>query len=267
MGQESNTVRVESAASKGPLAGPRRGGYDSGMSTTTPGTFLGEQFARYASGWPPADPAGAMPCRELEERLAYGMGLYRLAQSEAEAVGRRMEASGVVYDRAGASYVESLLTLWVGPAPAALAAIEAAADKGCEVDGATAFREAVLDVRVSLSIPVERAADQAEEYARNGVPRGRTTEALRRELRDRWVPKADRFLTALDPRFASEILDGADRLAAAPTRLSRSRGYPHYGREQRYTFPVDDRQVTPFFRYSQDEQTIHIADVSVLPPP
>ncbi len=100
-------------------------------------------------------------------------------------MGRRTAESGVVYDRAGASYGEALLTLWVAPAGAALAVLGPAAAKASAVDGAAALRDAVLDVRVPLGIPVERAAGQAEAYARNGVPRGRVTEELRRELRAR----------------------------------------------------------------------------------
>jgi hypothetical protein len=83
-----------------------------------------------------------------------------------------------------------------------------------------------------------------------------------------WDRNAEQFVLGLaDPSFASAILDGADRLAAAPTRLSRPDGVPHYGTEQRYVFHVAGRQVTLFFRYSQDEQWLHITDVSVLPPP
>ena len=82
-----------------------------------------------------------------------------------------------------------------------------------------------------------------------------------------WVPKAEAILVRLDPWFAAAVLDGADRLAAPPTALSRGHGFPHYGVEQRYVFTVDDRQVTLFFRYSQDEQWLHVTDLSVLPPP
>ena len=81
-----------------------------------------------------------------------------------------------------------------------------------------------------------------------------------------WTPDAETILVRLDPRFVTAVLDAADRLAAAPTRLSRSDGWPHYGVEQRYVFTVDGRQVTIFFRYSQDEQWLHVTDVSVLPP-
>ena len=69
-----------------------------------------------------------------------------------------------------------------------------------------------------------------------------------------------------DPAFAAAMLDGADRLAGAPTRLSRSKGPPFYGVDQRYVFDVDGHQVSLFFRYSQDEQWLHTTDVSVLPP-
>lgn len=63
-----------------------------------------------------------------------------------------------------------------------------------------------------------------------------------------WAPRADAILMGLDPWFASAVLDGADRLAGAPTRLSRARGSPYYGRDQRYTFDVGGRQVTLFFQ-------------------
>jgi len=82
-----------------------------------------------------------------------------------------------------------------------------------------------------------------------------------------WEAEARAIVLALpDPAFASAILDGADRLSAAPTRLSRPDGTPYYGVEQRYAFDVAGREVTRFFRYSQDEQWLHITDVSVLPP-
>ena len=51
-----------------------------------------------------------------------------------------------------------------------------------------------------------------------------------------WKPRADQVLMRLDPWFAAAVLDGADR------------------------------RVTLFFRYSQDEQCLHITDVSILPP-
>ncbi len=47
-------------------------GYDPPTSTTPPSTFFGQRFAEYATGWPPAD----VTCRDLEERQAYGLGLY-----------------------------------------------------------------------------------------------------------------------------------------------------------------------------------------------
>ena len=82
-----------------------------------------------------------------------------------------------------------------------------------------------------------------------------------------WEPEAWQAIERLDPFFASAVIDGAERLAAAPTRLSRPRGSPHYGTRQRYGFVVDAREVTLFFVYSQDEQSLYITDVSVLPPP
>jgi len=54
--------------------------------------------------------------------------------------------------------------------------------KGFAVERAAEFREAVLDARVSLSIPVERAAAISERIAPEGLTKTTTTEDLRREL-------------------------------------------------------------------------------------
>ena len=82
-----------------------------------------------------------------------------------------------------------------------------------------------------------------------------------------WDDKVQSFILGLtDPDFASSVLDGADRLAAAPTRLSRPSGYPFYSRRQRFTFRADGRLVVLFFVYTQDEQFIYIDDVSIQPP-
>ena len=154
------------------------------MATDTPDTYLGERFAAYAAGWPPAD-GEPMACRELEERLGYALHLYQIVQERYQADRARLLASGAAYDLPRAKYVEQLLTLWAAPAAVAVKHLGHVEARGCQVEPAAAFRDAVLDARVSLSIPVERAAAQAEEYARNGVPRGKTTEELRRELRHR----------------------------------------------------------------------------------
>lgn len=156
------------------------------MATVTPTTFLGRQVIAYGDGWPAADHAEAMACRDLEERLEHGLALYRLVMKRSDDVGRRLAATGAVYDLPSAKEVERLLTSWLAPAGAALRAIADAEKAGYTVIGAAEFRETVQDVRVSLSIPVERAAAQAERIAREGLGcGGKTTEELRRELRDR----------------------------------------------------------------------------------
>ena len=155
------------------------------MLTTPPSTYLGQRFADYGAGWPSADHADAMACRDLEERLAYGLHLYQMVQDRYQADRARLAASGAAYDLPAAKYVEQLLTLWVAPARAALAQLDATEAKGFTVERAAAFRDAVQDVRVSLSIPVERAAAQAERFAREGFTGTKTTADLRRELRSR----------------------------------------------------------------------------------
>ena len=167
------------------------------MATPTPDTYLGRRFAEFTdtwdAGWPAAargglaaDHADAMACRDLEQRVAYALHLYQLATDEADRVGRNMERTGTVYDLPGAKYVESLLTAWVEPAVKAVKQVDAMEAKGYVVERSAEFRAAVLDARVSISIPVERAAAQAERIAREGLGRNaKTTEELRHELRRR----------------------------------------------------------------------------------
>jgi hypothetical protein len=82
-----------------------------------------------------------------------------------------------------------------------------------------------------------------------------------------WEAEAKRIVLGLaDQTFAAGILDGADRLAAAPSKLSRPGGMPFYATGQRYSFELDLRIVTLFFNYSQDEETLQIVDVSILDP-
>ncbi len=167
------------------MAGPGRPEYLRSTPATPPGTYLGQRFAEYGSGWPSANPADAMACCDLEGRLVYGPHLYQLVQDRYQADPARLLASGAAYGLPAAKYVEQLLSPWAAPAQAALAQLDATEAKGFAVERAAAFREAVQDVRISLSIPVERAAAEAEEDARNSIPRGRTTDELRRELRHR----------------------------------------------------------------------------------
>ena len=153
---------------------------------TKPTTYLGQRFAEYQDSWPTGGPsANAIPCGELEERLAFALQLYQLVQEQYEAICARLLASGQAYDLPAAKYVEQLLSQWITPAAAALKHLDAAEAQGCKVERATPFRDAVLDVRISLGIPVDRAAAQAERFAREGFTSTTTTEDLRRELRSR----------------------------------------------------------------------------------
>lgn len=79
-----------------------------------------------------------------------------------------------------------------------------------------------------------------------------------------WEPDARQSLLRLDPSVVSEIRDGVDRLAIVPTRLSSAHGKPSYGHDQRYAFQIDRFFIAVFFKYSQDETTLYISDVSIL---
>jgi hypothetical protein len=74
-------------------------------TTTPPSTYLGQRFADYGVGWPAADHADAMACRDLEERLAYGLNLLQLAHDRHAADRARVTAIGAAYDLPAAEYV------------------------------------------------------------------------------------------------------------------------------------------------------------------
>lgn len=147
-------------------------------------TYLGHRFAAYADDWAAVGPD--VPCQELEERLAYGLALFAMTIDKAEAIRAKLKATGAAYDLPAAKEVEQLWLQWLAPAPAAAAAIAAVEARGCRVERAAAFREKVDDARDFTSIPVERAAEESERRAREGLGRNsRTTEDLLRELHDR----------------------------------------------------------------------------------
>lgn len=81
-----------------------------------------------------------------------------------------------------------------------------------------------------------------------------------------WEPDVRSFLLGLtDQAFVTLVLDAADRLAAAPTRLSRAGGPPYYGIRQRDAFTADGRNVALLFLFDQDEQRLHVVEVSIRP--
>ena len=87
-------------------------------------TYLGVQFAAYGDGWSAADHGDAMQCRDLEDRLTFGLALYRIVMERAEGIRSRLKRTGAAYDLPAAKDVERLLGLWLEPAAVALAAIE-----------------------------------------------------------------------------------------------------------------------------------------------
>ena len=78
-----------------------------------------------------------------------------------------------------------------------------------------------------------------------------------------WEPEAEELLLRLPPDLVSQILDGVERLAAAPTERSTRGGPPFYGVDQWYNFEAAHYLITLFFIYSQDETTLIITDLSV----
>ena len=156
------------------------------MATATPpGTYLDRQFAAYAADWADIVPGQRLPARDLGERLAYGMRLYQLAQDEFAAAEAELVGTGRAYDVDAAEYVGGLLRVWLAASAAALGQLAAAEADGNQVRQAGPFRQAVRDTQVSMSIPVERVAAQADRLAREGHTRATSTGDLRRELRRR----------------------------------------------------------------------------------
>ncbi len=78
--------------------------------------------------------------------------------------------------------------------------------------------------------------------------------------------EAAAFVRSLSIDDADAIFDGIDRLALQPTVLSQPGKFPHVG-FQTYSFPIatneGERNVTVAFRYSQDEQTLHILQILI----
>jgi hypothetical protein len=81
-----------------------------------------------------------------------------------------------------------------------------------------------------------------------------------------FAPPADEAISSLPPLVASGVLDGIDRLAEDPVRLSRPSHFPYRPGRQMYQFWVEAEGtrwwITVFFRYAQDEERIVILDLA-----
>ena len=77
-----------------------------------------------------------------------------------------------------------------------------------------------------------------------------------------WEPEATGTIRSLDVAVAELVLDGIDLLCEAPTQLSR-RSDNMSRPEQVYTFVAEKIRISIYFKFSQDETTLHLTDISV----
>jgi hypothetical protein len=113
---------------------------------------------------------------DLLVRIIQHFHAYGQIREEGRALSRRLIATNTVYDLPAAKAIEQRLSAW--------------ADASGEADDLREFtaelRDTLLDVRLVLNIPVERAAAVKERIAREGLTGNVTMEDLLRErLRDR----------------------------------------------------------------------------------
>ena len=78
-----------------------------------------------------------------------------------------------------------------------------------------------------------------------------------------WEAAAVQQLSRFDERLAAGILVASDDLADGPLTLSRPARPPFFGHGQEYECEVNGRSVVLTFKYGQDEETIHVFNVSV----
>jgi len=74
-----------------------------------------------------------------------------------------------------------------------------------------------------------------------------------------------KVLNEFSSEFAEQILDQIEVLAAHPTTLSRTvPGLPLQTFQFKIAAPAETFLITILFRYSQDEQTLHLLNMTTL---
>ena len=114
-------------------------------------------------------------------RIVQHFHAYGQLREDGRALTRRLLATGVVYDLPAAKAIEHRLSAWADAADALLAEADAGGEAADLRPWTADLRDTLLDVRLVLQIPVERAAATKERIAREGLTGGMTTEELLRQ--------------------------------------------------------------------------------------
>lgn len=120
------------------------------MSRSTASPRLVRQFLdlyiKHGEGWR-ADHFEAMACRELEELLSIGLGLFETIESSARRMQDEIARRHREYDEAEAQKVADEWAMWLEPCDAVEAAMRFYSSRGYTVEGADRFRACVDRVR------------------------------------------------------------------------------------------------------------------------
>jgi hypothetical protein len=123
---------------------------------------------------------------DLLVRIIQHFHAYGQIREEGRALSRRLIATNTVYDLPAAKAIEQRLSAWADAADGLLAQADASGEADDLREFTAELRDTLLDVRLVLNIPVERAAAVKERIAREGLTGNVTMEDLLRErLRDR----------------------------------------------------------------------------------
>ena len=118
---------------------------------------------------------------DLLVRIIQHFHAYGQIREEGRSLSRRLIATNTVYDLPAAKAIEQRLSAWADAADALLADADASGEPQDLREWTAELRDTLLDVRLVLNIPVERAAAIKERIAREGLTGSVTTEELERE--------------------------------------------------------------------------------------
>ena len=121
----------------------------------------------------------AVNCLDLEAVLGLGLHIYRSIKNADERWSESVRSGAMSLKEGDARRLSEWYSGWVKPCDSILRLIREFELDGYHVDQASEFREACLDVRSLLSIPVERA------LAANGAGTRRSMAEVRDALRRR----------------------------------------------------------------------------------
>lgn len=154
------------------------------MQAVAEQSYLSQRLADFTADSVRVTAGDRKDVAEIGQRIGYAVALYRMVLNYSETSSSRVPFGSEEHLTA-CEHIEGLLQLWLPAAQALSAAVQDRSFGANQIPYIEALADAILEVRVTLSIPARRFFDREVRIARQGLQKGKTTQELRLELQRR----------------------------------------------------------------------------------